>query len=101
MENNTVLSVKNLHVHYVTSEMTAKAVNGIDFEVKDRELDIIFEGDGFLYNMVRIMAGTLIEVGTGDREPESVKDVFRTKDREKAGMTLPPQGLFLDEVFYE
>ena len=84
-----------------TNKSTVRTVNRIDFEVKDRELDIIFEGDGFLYNMVRIMAGTLIEVGTGDREPESVKDVFRTKDREKAGMTLPPQGLFLDEVFYE
>ena len=52
-------------------------------------------------NMVRIMAGTLIEIGTGDREPETIKEVFRTKNREKAGMTLPPQGLFLDEVFYE
>ena len=58
-------------------------------------------GNGFLYNMVRIMAGTLVEIGTGDREPETVKEVFRTKNREKAGMTLPPQGLFLDEVFYE
>ena len=51
--------------------------------------------------MVRIMAGTLVEIGTGDRESETVKEVFRTKNREKAGMTLPPQGLFLDEVFYE
>ena len=84
-----------------TNKSTVRTVTRIDFEVKDREIDIIFEGDGFLYNMVRIMAGTLIEVGTGDREPESVKEVFRTKDREKAGMTLPPQGLYLDEVFYE
>lgn len=49
-------------------------------DVRDRELDLIFEGNGFLYNMVRIMAGTLIEIGTGDREPESVTEVFRTKD---------------------
>ena len=84
-----------------TNKSTVRTVSRIDFEVKDREIDFIFEGDGFLYNMVRIMAGTLIEVGTGDREPEEVKEVFRTKNREKAGMTLPPQGLFLDEVFYE
>ena len=84
-----------------TNKSTVRTVSRIDFEVKDREIDFIFEGDGFLYNMVRIMAGTLIEVGTGDREPEDVKEVFRTKNREKAGMTLPPQGLFLDEVFYE
>ena len=45
-------------------------------DVRDRELDLIFEGNGFLYNMVRIMAGTLIEIGTGDREPESVTEVF-------------------------
>lgn len=83
-----------------TNKSTVRTVNRIDFEVKDREIDMIFEGNGFLYNMVRIMAGTLIEVGTGDREPESIKEIFRTKDREKAGITLPPQGLFLDEVMY-
>ena len=83
-----------------TGKSTVRTVTKIDFEVKDREIDMIFEGNGFLYNMVRIMAGTLIEVGTGDREPESVNEVFLTKDREKAGMTLPPQGLFLEEVFY-
>lgn len=83
-----------------TNKSTVRTVTKIDFEVKDREIDMIFEGNGFLYNMVRIMAGTLIEVGTGDRELESVSEVFQTKDREKAGMTLPPQGLFLEEVFY-
>lgn len=84
-----------------TNKSTVRTVSRIDMDVKDREIDLIFEGNGFLYHMVRIMAGTLIEIGTGDREPETVKEVFRTKDREKAGITLPPQGLFLDEVFYE
>ena len=83
-----------------TNKSTVRTVSRIDMDVRDRELDLIFEGNGFLYNMVRIMAGTLIEIGTGDREPESVTEVFRTKDREKAGITLPPQGLFLDEVIY-
>lgn len=84
-----------------SNKSTVRTVRRIDFDVKEREIDLIFEGNGFLYNMVRIMAGTLIEIGTGDREPETIKEVFRTKNREKAGMTLPPQGLFLDEVFYE
>ena len=84
-----------------TNKSTVRTVSQIDIDVKEREIDLIFEGNGFLYNMVRIMAGTLVEIGTGDREPETVKEVFRTKNREKAGMTLPPQGLFLDEVFYE
>ena len=84
-----------------SSKSTVRTVRRIDIDVKEREIDLIFEGNGFLYNMVRIMAGTLIEIGTGDREPETIKEVFQTKNREKAGMTLPPQGLFLDEVFYE
>ena len=84
-----------------TNKSTVRTVSQIDIDVKEREIDLIFEGNGFLYNMVRIMAGTLVEIGTGDRESETVKEVFRTKNREKAGMTLPPQGLFLDEVFYE
>ena len=83
-----------------TNKSTIRTVTKIDIEVHDREVDLIFEGNGFLYNMVRIMAGTLVEIGTGDREVETVEDVFKTKDREKAGMTLPPQGLFLEEVFY-
>ncbi len=83
-----------------TNKSTIRKVTKIDIVEKDREIDIVFEGSGFLYNMVRIMAGTLVEVGTGDREVESVKDVFRTLDRTKAGMTLPAQGLVLDEVMY-
>ncbi len=84
-----------------TNKSTVRTVSRVDMDVKEREIDLIFEGNGFLYHMVRIMAGTLIEIGTGDREAETVKEVFRTRDREKAGITLPPQGLFLDEVFYE
>lgn len=83
-----------------TNKSTIRTVNSIEIEVKDREIDLIFDGNGFLYHMVRIMAGTLVEIGTGDREIDTINEVFRTKDREKAGITLPPQGLFLDEVCY-
>ncbi|KGN00926.1 pseudouridine synthase [Clostridium botulinum] len=57
-------------------------------------------GEGFLYNMVRIMAGTLIEAGIGRIKPEDIKSIILAKDRERAGRSLPPQGLCLQEVLY-
>ena len=57
--------------------------------------------DGFLYNMVRIMAGTLLEVALGKREPEDIPVIITAKDRVMAGRTAPPQGLYLDFVEYE
>lgn len=62
---------------------------------------IMLTGNGFLYNMVRIIAGTLVEVGMGDRLPEEMKDIIEAKDRQKAGKTLPAQGLFLMNVNYD
>ncbi|MBQ7153709.1 MAG: tRNA pseudouridine(38-40) synthase TruA [Clostridia bacterium] len=56
--------------------------------------------DGFLYNMVRIMAGTLVDAGTGRIRPEDVKDIIRSGERRRAGKTMPPQGLFLADVEY-
>ena len=58
-------------------------------------------GNGFLYNMVRIIAGTLVEVGLGKIEPNEIKTIIETKKRENAGKTLPPQGLYLVSVEYE
>jgi len=65
--------------------------------------DVVFAvtGDGFLYNMVRIMAGTLLEIGTGRRSAASIAKVFETKSREVAGETLPGKGLTLLSVEYE
>ena len=58
-------------------------------------------GNGFLYNMVRIIAGTLVEVGLGKIEPNEIKTIIESKKRENAGKTLPPQGLYLVNVEYE
>ena len=58
-------------------------------------------GNGFLYNMVRIIAGTLVDVGTYKIEPIDVKNILDAKDRLKAGKTLPPTGLYLVKVEYE
>lgn len=57
-------------------------------------------GSGFLYNMVRIISGTLIEVGLGKIEPEDIIDIIESGDRRRAGKTLPPQGLYLVKVEY-
>ncbi len=64
-------------------------------------IKIILTGNGFLYNMVRIIAGTLVEVGTGKINPEKVKEIIELKDRKNAGKTLPPTGLCLYNVEYE
>ena len=58
-------------------------------------------GNGFLYNMVRIIAGTLVDVGIGKINPEDIKNIINSKDRNLAGKTLPPNGLFLVDVQYK
>ncbi|MCA9132957.1 MAG: tRNA pseudouridine(38-40) synthase TruA [Planctomycetales bacterium] len=63
-------------------------------------LTVDIEANGFLYNMVRNIAGTLVQVGVGREKPEWIEDVLRAKDRRVAGQTAPPQGLFLVEVKY-
>ncbi len=57
--------------------------------------------DGFLYNMVRIMTGTLVEVGEGKRKPHDIVDIIAACDRSRAGITAPACGLYLDRVFYK
>lgn len=68
-----------------------------------RDGDRIFielTGNGFLYNMVRIIAGTLVDVGLGKIKPDEIPEILESKDRNRAGKTLPPHGLYLVEVNY-
>ena len=58
-------------------------------------------GNGFLYNMVRIISGTLVDVGLGKIDPDDIPNIIEKQDRTKAGKTLPPQGLYLVKVEYE
>lgn len=67
---------------------------------QDDRVFIELTGNGFLYNMVRIIAGTLLDVGLGKIQPEALPEIIESKDRTKAGKTLPAQGLFLVEVYY-
>ncbi len=81
-------------------ETTVRTIS--DLKVMKEGTDIIIEvtGDGFLYNMVRIITGTLVEVGLGKRTPESVKETIESLDRTKAGHTAPAEGLYLKEIYF-
>ena len=64
-------------------------------------LELEFYGTGFLYHMVRILTGTLLEVGCGEKSPEEVKLALEQKDRAFAGFLVPARGLFLEKVYYQ
>lgn len=85
--SSTVRTITDLTV-------TWRPVNG------GERIDITVTGDGFLYNMVRTIAGTLVEVGRGAKPPEWVAEALASRDRGRAGQTAPPQGLFLVRVEY-
>ena len=69
-------------------------------KMPEEKIYIELTGSGFLYNMVRIISGTLVEVGLGKIKPDEIPEIIESKQREKAGKTLPPQGLYLLNVEY-
>lgn len=79
---------------------TVRTVSSIEIEKKGAELWLTFTGDGFLYHMVRILVGTLVEVGRGERTVQSMVQILEGKDRQLAGKTAPAQGLTMVEVRY-
>ena len=80
---------------------TVRTIYDIDIKQSDDEITISYTGNGFLMNMVRILTGTLIEVGDGRRKAESMPQILEALDRDAAGYTAPPQGLILKEVIYK
>ncbi len=83
-----------------SAKTTVRTITRLDVVKNGNIIEIIVEGNGFLYNMVRIIAGTLIEVGKGKRTIQSVFDAVEGKDRTSAGATADARGLTMDEVFY-
>lgn len=79
---------------------TVRTITSIVIEEKEGIVSIQYTGNGFLYNMVRILTGTLIEVGRAKRTPEEMQSILDARDRGAAGFTAPAQGLFLVEVQY-
>jgi len=78
-----------------------RTIYDIQLEQHGHQLHLVITGNGFLYNMVRIIAGTLWEVGTGKLDPSKMSQIISAKDRSRAGRTAPPQGLYLEKVGYE
>ena len=78
-----------------------RTVHAIRFSEEAGELRIDYEGNGFLQGMVRILTGTLVEIGEGKRRHEDAARALAAKDRAEAGFTAPPQGLTLLSVVYE
>lgn len=80
---------------------TVRTIHHIELQQEGSLLTLKVTGDGFLYNMVRILTGTLVEVGLGRRTPAGIPDMISSLDRARAGHTAPPQGLYLAEVFFK
>ena len=96
------ISVKAVPAHSIIPELEGSGGAGEENDATDCGEDVLIEisGDGFLYNMVRIIAGTLVEVGLGKKAPEDLKKIIENRDRTLAGHTAPPQGLCLMKVYY-
>ena len=82
-------------------QTTVRTIYAVNVTKADDMVHIRITGNGFLYNMVRIIAGTLMQVGTGLMEPEQVKEILEARDRSKAGPTAVAKGLTLVEIRYE
>ena len=81
-------------------EDTVRTVEELEITENGPEITLRIAGSGFLYNMVRIIAGTLIRVGRGFYTPERVREILEARERTEAGVTAPPEGLVLVEVCY-
>lgn len=79
---------------------TLRTIYSIDITQNQGIMTLEFYGDGFLYHMVRLLTGTLLEIGAGKRKPEELTKILQAKDRDTAGFLAPALGLFLVEVMY-
>ncbi|MEG0133678.1 tRNA pseudouridine(38-40) synthase TruA [Clostridium sp.] len=79
---------------------TIRTISDLHIEIDGEYIKFFVTGDGFLYNMVRIIVGTILQVGRGSKSPLDVKEIIDNQDRKGAGMCVPALGLVLEEVFY-
>lgn len=84
-----------------SSKSSVRTIYKAEVITNGDKIYIELTGNGFLYNMVRIISGTLLEVGIGKIKPEEIPEIIESKNRERAGKTLPPQGLYLVHVEYK
>ena len=81
-------------------EQTVRTIFRCEVTSEDKWIYVDVEGDGFLYNMVRNVVGTLVDVGVGRRQPEKINEILEAKNRTAAGQLAPPQGLCLMWIKY-
>ncbi|KAB3532506.1 tRNA pseudouridine(38-40) synthase TruA [Alkaliphilus serpentinus] len=84
-----------------SKKSTIRTIEEIVIEKNQGMLTISIKGDGFLYNMIRIIVGTLIDIGAGKEGIAYIDEIFKRGERRYAGVTAPAQGLFLEEVYYD
>ncbi|MBQ2804092.1 MAG: tRNA pseudouridine(38-40) synthase TruA [Lachnospiraceae bacterium] len=84
-----------------SKKSTIRRIDSITIERTDTLLTFTFVGNGFLHHMIRIIMGTLLEVGMGMRTPESMQEILNARTREAAGALAPAKGLTLEKVFYQ
>lgn len=77
-----------------------RTIYRIEILEESGKIRFVFHGDGFLYHTVRILTGTLLEIGNGEKEPEVIRQIFKSKNRAEAGFLAPANGLCLKEVLY-
>lgn len=85
----------------IKKKSTVRNVYSIEIEETEGEICFYYRGNGFLFHMIRIMTGTLLEVGEGRRKPEDIQKIFTSGERQNAGETVPAKGLTLLWVKYE
>lgn len=85
----------------IKKKSTVRNIYAIEIEEKEGEIRFLYRGNGFLFHMIRILTGTLLEVGEGKRKPEDVTEILKSRLRENAGKTVPAKGLTLLWVKYE
>ena len=83
-----------------TKKSTIRRIDSIEIQETESGLLFRFVGNGFLQNMIRILVGTLIEVGEGKKTKEDIISIFQSKTRQKAGFLAPAKGLTLYKVYY-
>jgi tRNA pseudouridine38-40 synthase len=81
-------------------ENTVRTIHNFEIEKNENYVKFTVSGDGFLYNMIRIMVGTLLDINEGRKENGCIPRILEARDRKKAGRTVPPYGLYLNRVFY-
>ncbi len=83
-----------------SGKSTIRNIYSADVKKENERIIIELTGNGFMYNMVRIISGTIVDVGLGKIRPEDIPEIIESKDRTRAGKTLPAHGLYLVEVYY-